>query len=54
MRLEHVPKFTDVFDFSHAQRLGDGSDPFSRYKYCFAEFIKAMQNLLDEDGNSKI
>ena len=39
--------------FSHVRRAGDGSDPFRRYQYCFNEYNKAIQNLVDEDGNSR-
>ena len=41
-------KIEEIFKFSHATRAGDGSDPFSRYKYCFSEYISAINNLLDD------
>ena len=36
--------------FTHPTRIGDGSDPFRRYEYCYAEYQRGLKNLLDEHG----
>jgi hypothetical protein len=38
----------------NATRTGDGSNPFSRYEYCFKEYMDAIDSLIDEDGESVI
>lgn len=46
-------KIEEIYKFSHASRAGDGSDPFSRYKYCFSEYISAISNLLDDKQQNR-
>jgi len=38
--------------FTNPKRAGDGSDPFSRYQYCFNEFQRALQNLVDPESGT--
>lgn len=43
-----------VLRIGNASRAGDGSDPFRRYEYCFNEYLDAIENLIDENGKSKV
>ena len=43
-----------IYQFSHAFRAGDGSDPFSRYEFMIKEYIKGIMNLIDSEGESKV
>lgn len=49
----HLKRLELLEMFSHVTRAGDGSDPFRRYQYCFNEYNKAIQNIVDAEGNSK-
>ena len=43
-----------IFNFSHATRAGDGSDPFNRYEYCFKEYLQAIASIVDSEGNVQV